>query len=234
MFAVVSLLIVVALSLLIGRLAALALTVTGIPRQVARFQARSALTGAGFTTTESEQIVGHPVRRRIVMLLMLVGNLGAAGLIASLIGGFLGVSSVGGGLRRAVILLVGLLGLFYLTKSPWADRRLSQFMLWILRRFTDLEVSDEARLLRLHGEYVVSEMQVQPGDWLEGRPLAELRLPDDGLLVLSIVKPDGSYVGTPTGADRAQAGDTLMLYGAEPTIIALDRRGADAPPSRGG
>jgi len=34
--------------------------------EAAHFQARSALTGVGFTTSESELIVGHPARRRIV------------------------------------------------------------------------------------------------------------------------------------------------------------------------
>ena len=226
MVAVISVLIVLSLTLLLGRLAALALTVTGVPHQVARFQARSAMTGAGFTTMESEQIVSHPVRRRIVMLLMLVGNLGAAGLIASLIGGFAGISSVGGGLRRGIILLVGLLALFYISKSPWADRQLSRFMSWVLRRFTDLEMRDEATLLRLHGEYSIVEMQVQPEDWIQGRTLAELDLSREGVLVLSIIKPDGTYLGAPTSGDRAFAGDVLVLYGREAAICELDERSA--------
>jgi hypothetical protein len=226
MFAIVSILIVLSLTLLFGRLAALALTVTGIPTQIARFQARSALTGSGFTTMESEEIVSHPVRRRIVMLLMLVGNLGAAGLIASLIGGFAGISSVGGGLRRAVILLIGLVALFYLSKSPWADRQLSRGMLAILRRFTDLEVRDEATLLRLHGEYSISELQVQRGDWMAGRMLAELDLPHEGVLVLSIINPDGRYLGAPTGGDKLSEGDVVVLYGRSAVIEDLDDRSA--------
>lgn len=232
MFAIVSLLIVLFLSLLLGRLAALALTVTGVPHQIARFQARSALTGAGFTTTESEQIVTHPIRRRIVMTLMLVGNLGAAGIIAGLIGGFLGVSSVGGGLKRAVILLVGLLALFYLSKSPWADRQLQRLMLALLRRFSPLEIKDEATLLRLHGEYAISEMQVQEGDWMAGRTLTELDLPHEGILVLSIIKPDGTYLGAPKGTDRPCAGDIVVLYGRETVVRDLDERRADTTGDR--
>lgn len=226
MLAIISVLIVLALSLLFGRLASLALTVTGIPRQVARFQARSAMTGAGFTTTESETIVGHPVRRRIVMLLMLAGNLGAAGLIASLIGGVVGIGSVGGGLRRALVLLVGLLLLFYLSKSRWADRQLSRFMLWILRRFTDLGVRDYAEMLRLSGDYAVSELFVQPDDWIADKPLSDLDLPHEGVLVLGIIRADGQYLGAPTGDSAAHAGDTLIVYGRVPVLEDLDRRHA--------
>lgn len=63
----------------------MALIATGLPREVARFQARSALSGVGFTTTEAESIVGHPLRRRIVFWLMLVGNAGFVTIVVSLI-----------------------------------------------------------------------------------------------------------------------------------------------------
>jgi hypothetical protein len=63
--ALTSLLLVVTFSLLITRVATVILTATGMSRQAARFQARSAFTGAGFTTSESEQVVDHPVRREL-------------------------------------------------------------------------------------------------------------------------------------------------------------------------
>jgi len=69
---VAALLTVLALSLLITRLATVALTHTGMSTQAARFQARSAFTGTGLTTSEAEQVVRHPVRRRIVMTLMVL------------------------------------------------------------------------------------------------------------------------------------------------------------------
>lgn len=83
MFAVISLLVVLTLSLLITRIATVALTHTGLSRDSARFQARSAFTGVGFTTTESEKVVNHPVRRRILMMLMLLGNAGIVTVVAS-------------------------------------------------------------------------------------------------------------------------------------------------------
>ena len=85
MAALVSVLIVLTLSLLINRIATVALTLTGLSRQVASFQSRSAFTGVGFTTGEAEHIVSHPVRRRIIMLLMLLGNAGVVTTISSLL-----------------------------------------------------------------------------------------------------------------------------------------------------
>jgi len=55
--ALVSLLLAVTLSLLIMRIAAEALILTGLSRQTAEFQAHSAITGSGFTTSESEDVV---------------------------------------------------------------------------------------------------------------------------------------------------------------------------------
>ncbi len=62
MFAIISLFVIVALSLIITRIAAMALMATGLSRDAARFQARSAFTGSGFTTRESESVVNHPVQ----------------------------------------------------------------------------------------------------------------------------------------------------------------------------
>ena len=48
--------------MLVTRVAARALTLTELSSEAARFQARSAFTGVGFTTSEAEGIVSHPVR----------------------------------------------------------------------------------------------------------------------------------------------------------------------------
>ena len=138
MLGIISLLIVVTLSILITRIATIALTHTGLSRQAARFQARSALTGAGFTTTESEKVVNHPVRRRIVMLLMLVGNAGIVTGMASLILTFLHQGN-GGGLGfplKLAVLIVGVTALWLLAASPWVDRHLSNLIELMLRRYT--------------------------------------------------------------------------------------------------
>ena len=85
MVAIISLLIVIILSVLVTRVAAIALIHTGLSKESARFQSRSAFTGAGFTTNESESVVNHPVRRRILMLLILLGSAGVISVISSLI-----------------------------------------------------------------------------------------------------------------------------------------------------
>lgn len=57
MISIVALLVVLALSILVTRIATVALTHTGLSRASAKFQARSAFTGVGFTTNASESVI---------------------------------------------------------------------------------------------------------------------------------------------------------------------------------
>ena len=76
MYAVATFLVVAVITVAFTKLATGALIATGVPPEAAAFQARSAFSGAGFTTTEAENVVNQPVRRRIIGTTMLVGSLG--------------------------------------------------------------------------------------------------------------------------------------------------------------
>lgn len=224
MLALLSFLAVITVSLLIVRVATVALTLTGLSRPLARFQARSAFTGAGFTTNESEKVVQHPVRRRIIMLLMLLGNAGIVTAVSSLLLSFAGENQTLGTFTRVALLAVGLAALWWLATSRWVDGQLSRIIGWALSRFTHVEARDYAGLLHLSGEYVVAELQVNAEDWVCDRSLEEMRLNSEGLLVLGVERPDGAYLGAPRGATRLRAGDTVLLYGRRSIIEDLDHR----------
>ena len=226
MVALVSLLVVLALSLLVNRVATVALRATGLSPDVARFEARSAFFGVGFTTAEAEAVVNHPLRRRIVMWLMLLGNAGVVTTIASLLLSFGGTSGYGQSAERALVLVAGLLALWALSASSWVDRRLTRLTERALRRFTDLDVRDYASLLNVSGDYAVVELGVDPDDWLAGRALKELHLPDEGVVVLGVYRADGDYVGAPTGATELRPGDVVVLYGRTAALAELDHRRA--------
>lgn len=225
MSAVILLVVVALVSLLVTRVATIALTVTGLPHEAARFQARSALTGVGFTTSETEQVVNHPVRRRIVMALMLVGNVGLVTAMAGLLGGFLGAGGQASAVRIA-LLVGGLAAVYTLSRSPWVDRHLSRLIRRVLFRHTDLRVRDYASLLHLHGDYAIHELLVEEGDWLAGHSLGELRLKDEGLLVIGVIGPEGRYEGVPSAETRLLPGETAILYGRGEAFTRLAQRGA--------
>lgn len=225
MTAIITLLCVLSISLFVTRVASVALAHTGLSRESARFQARSAFTGVGFTTNESERVVDHPVRRRILMLLMLFGNAGIVTAVSSLILTFLSLEEQrNGSLWKLGLLVAGLVVLVLVGSSRWVDRRVSRWISWALGRWTRLDVRDYDSLLQLSGEFRVSELHVEDRDWMAGRTLAELELRAEGLNVLAVRRADGAFEGNPTGRTRIESDDSLILYGRVGAVDGLDTR----------
>lgn len=219
-----ALLAAVAVSLLITRVATLVLVHTGLSRQSARFQARSALTGVGFTTGEAESVTKHPVRRRIVMWLMLIGNAGIITVIATVFA----TASQGGDeddwLLRGLVFLAGVGALWLLTWNPWVDAALSKITAVALRRWTDIDTRDYSALLHLSNNYNVIEMLVDEKNWLADKSLLEADLQSEGVLVLGVERKEGTYLGAPRGATVIRPGDTLLIYGNNEVLEHIERK----------
>lgn len=225
MIAILSLLLVVLLLVTAARVATVALVSTGMSDEIAAFQARSALMGVGYTTRESEQIVNHPVRRRIVLWLMTLGNAGIITGVASLMLGFTGSDSAQT-LTRTALLVGGLVALVLMISSPRLHRVQTRAIRWALTKFTSVENRDLAPLLRFSHDFTVSELYARDGDWIVGRPFSELHLSREGIAVLAIHRADGTFHGAPHGGTIAHPGDTLIAYGKLENLASLDDRRA--------
>lgn len=226
MTAVLSLFVVLTLSFLVTRLATAALSLTGVSHELARLQSISAFTGVGFTTSESEALVEHPVRRRVLMLLMILGNAGVITAISSLILSFSGLEQKAGYIRAGLI-LAGLLVLGLVARSRWVDTTMHRIMKRALDRSGAIRAYDYARLLDLQGDYIVSTHRVGAEDWMANRKLGELKLFEEGISVLGIHRADGDYIGVPRGETEIGEGDVLVLYGSGDDIDELRTRRRD-------
>lgn len=224
---VIAFLTVLGLSLFITRLATIALTYTGLSWEAARFQARSAFTGTGFTTREAEQVVEHPVRRRIIMLLMIARSAGIVSIIISLILSFGGSEGDISRLYRLLGGIGGVAALLAAAKSKLVDRALSSLIKWALKKWTTLDANDYVGLLKLSGEYMVTEIQVREGEWLVGKNLRECRLPEEGMIILGIHRSGGDYVGIPRGETEIYPNDRLVVYGRSKNLQELEQRQND-------
>ncbi|MCD6324259.1 MAG: TrkA C-terminal domain-containing protein [Desulfurococcales archaeon] len=199
---------------------------TGLSRDVAAFQAQSAFSGVGFTTSESEYVVSHPVRRRIIRFLMLLGSAGLTSAMATLVLTFVGNTPTEM-MYNGVWMGAGLVALYIFGKSKLVDKGLSRFIEAALTKWTHLRVFDYEMLLGLSKGYSISLVKVKPGSWLEGRTLRELRLRDEGVLVLAVYKRSGKeevYLGVPSLDLRLEAGDTLVCYGPSEVLSNLPER----------
>ncbi|MGK7393188.1 MAG: TrkA C-terminal domain-containing protein [Candidatus Cyclobacteriaceae bacterium M3_2C_046] len=225
MLSVISVVLIISMSILITRVATITLMHTGLSKQASRFQARSAFTGVGFTTGEAENIVNHPVRRRIVMTLMLVGNAGIVSVMASLLLTFLGTGEDDMSVGLKLLILFGGIGILWvLSSSNMIDRWLYRLVSRLLKRYTKLNVRDYAGLLHLSSDYAISELMVEKDDWIAGKNLKQASLRDEGINVLGVKRKDGCYIGIPTGETIIEPGDVLILYGRNKAVEDIDNR----------
>ena len=136
MGSLLALLTIVFVSLLIVRVGTNALVLTGMSLSAARFQAASAFFGVGFTTSEAEMVVGHRVRRRIILHLIIAGNIGLTSALATLIVTFVSKGDEGASALFSVlwIVLLSILVLYVLASTGFIRRPLDGVMRYSLER----------------------------------------------------------------------------------------------------
>lgn len=225
MIALLALLTLLTLFVTSSRVAAVALEATGMARDSAQFQARSALMGVGYTTSEAEDITTHPVRRRIVLFLMTFGN---AGIVTGIAGFLLTFIEAEGPqtIRRSAILVGGVIAILAALHTKLANRLIEKGTQAAIRRYTSLDIVDYAALLRFDGDYAITELAARDGEWLVGRPLSALHLTHEGVVVLGIHRADGHFLGTPTGDTVIGHGDHVVAYGRTDVLRELASRPA--------
>jgi hypothetical protein len=168
------------------------------------------------------------VRRRILMVLMLLGNAGIATSVTSMILAFIDTGEGSGFPWLEVVLLTVGIGLLWLAAmSRWLDRHMSRLITHLLDRYTAMEITDYASLLRVGGNYTITEIPVEEHAWLAGKTLAQTQLRREGVVVLGVQDNSGEYLGVPTGKTKVQRGDILLCYGEEDALQQLADRPSD-------
>lgn len=229
MGAIVSLLVIAGVSLVIVRIGATALMLTGLSWDIASFQAYSAFFGVGFTTSEAELAVSTPQRRRIIKHLILSGNLGLTAGLGSVIVAFVKADGLQAELGVLAWILGGLAVIAAVAVAPPTRAVLDWMIRLSLKRSGVLHAADYGLLLRLHAGYGVSEVKIAEASHLVGHTLAQSRLGSQGVVVLGITRRSATvgaaeeYIGTPHGAAEVRAGDLLTLYGRPERIAELVR-----------
>ncbi|MFA9517421.1 TrkA C-terminal domain-containing protein [Halopenitus sp. H-Gu1] len=226
-YAVIFVLVVLAFSVIVIRTGTRALTMTGLSAEIATFQAVSAFTGVGFTTREAEDAISTPGRRRIVMVLILAGNVGIITGIVTLILSFMG--GEGGEARRFIYLVIGSGTILLFARSRWFDRLITPLITWGLDRTTSLAVGGSRQLLQRREGYGVAEIYVGEDHRLANEPLRKATPDSDSVLALGIVRADGSYVSVPNGDEILRPGETLLVYGQKRRLKELSEPERDDP-----
>lgn len=204
-------LLVIFFSFLIVRASAIALMLTGLDQNRARFQALSAFTGTGFTTREAEFVVNHPRRRKIVSWLMILGN---AGIITVIVTGTSSlVSSRGFQLPiNVVIFILGIFVIYKVATHKGFIRRWESFIEDKLVRSTALEEATTEDLLHLIEGFGLIRAIIKENSPLIGSSLSQSELSEKRILVLGIERGK-SWIPVPRSDEIIMDGDKLVVYG---------------------
>lgn len=222
MVALVWLVIIAVASLLVVRLGTTALVLTGLERDTSEFQAYSAFFGVGFTTRESEHVVNHPVRRRIVQHLILAGQVGLTSVIVPLVVTFVNIKSMRDGLEQLGLIVGALVALWVVINTSFFESLVDRSIKFALRRTGVLKRTlDHEIILRLHAGFAVSEVAIERHSPLAGHALSDAALADRGIVVLGITREDGAYVAAPRPDTVIRPADVLTVYGRDREVRTL-------------
>ncbi|UCB42004.1 MAG: hypothetical protein JSV77_05880 [Dehalococcoidales bacterium] len=200
----------VVLWLAIFWIGSIALEATGLERTKARFQVLSAITGTGFTTSESEAIVNHPRRRRIATWLIFIGNTGVIGCIIVLLV-FLRVGiKAPSPVQVIVIVAVVLAIVLFITLGPM--NKLTNTIIRLIRKGRAKSYLLAEEVLHRSGEYGVTRVAIGQKDLPSGLTAKDTGLGERGVVVLAIERGD-TVLPFPMGEETLSAGDYLLCYG---------------------
>jgi len=197
-------------SFIIVRIGGFALQLTGIEPEVARFQALSAFSGTGFTTREAERVVGHRTRRRIVTILIILGNAGLVTIIATLVASFTQVSGYMWFFIRLAIIIGGIFGLYQLiirsnVGQRIVDRLQRPFIKRILRGAPAVE-----EVFHVEKDWAISLAMIKGSSKSIGQSVADITAEGD-IEILSIDRA-GTYLTRPDLEEKIMEGDRLLVY----------------------
>ncbi len=208
---IILVIIVVFISVMIRKVATVALELTGLDSHTSSFQALSALTGTGFTTREAELITSHPVRRKIISIVMIIGNAGTVVVIAGLVSSFLNVTSPWAVLRF-IVLIIALYFIFKLATHNRIGRALSKKIEEKLRVRFKIQKRTVGRILDLGEDFGVVGIALHKDSPFIGKTLAASELSKRKILVLAIER-ENKRIFEPRGNHKLHPGDNLICYG---------------------
>lgn len=186
---------------------------TGLEKEIARYQVISMLTGTRFTTQESALIIDHPIRRRISSGLILFGYFSLAVIISSI------ATILSNDLRiELLLIIIGILFVFlFIFRNKSVFNRLEDRFEHEMDTEYNLEDWPMKTALALDEEEMVAIIQIKHGsDYIgqKGRTLVEESLD----VVLLIIRRGDEILRFDLFEVELQEGDKIMIIGKEDHI----------------
>ena len=209
------------ISMMIVRAGAIALTMTGISYNRAKFQSLSAFTGTGFTTREAELIVNHPTRRVIISWMMILRNAGIVAVIITTTTSFIETDPRILPLN-VVLLLTGILVLYVLATRTGIAGQWEALVEKRLGKAALFEEGSVDELLHLVEGLGLVKIKLESESALIGKTIDGTHIPERGFRILGIERGH-EWIAAPKSAQDLLEGDILIIYGQLDALHALAR-----------
>ncbi|MCR5296611.1 MAG: TrkA C-terminal domain-containing protein [Clostridiales bacterium] len=196
---------------------------TGLPAEKARFQVISLLTGAGFTTRESEMIMSSRQRRRLAKITMLFGYVFNVTIVSAFINVFLSmkeVSQAGYHFLGFLIPLGAAALIFVFMRVPkvhaWAENQLHRLA---DRAFERKETFNAVMVIDNIGNGTIAQVTLRHiPDEYNGYTLAETKLRAETGIMVMLVERRGEEAFAAQADTVFLTGDKLTVFGDYKTI----------------
>ncbi|MCK5451081.1 MAG: TrkA C-terminal domain-containing protein [Candidatus Omnitrophica bacterium] len=219
---VIPVILIIVISAFIVKIASVALNLTGLDEKKSFFQSLSAFTGTGFTTRDSELIVGHDIRRRIIMFLMILGNAGLVSVITTLMFSF----GKGGTARvfiNIIVILLSILLIIKISLNKSITRKLTKKIQEKLIKSSTFTKRPVEEILRLAEGYGIAEVTLNEGCLDIGKSLIESSFRQQEILIIAIERGTKVFPA-PHASDQLLLNDTLICYGKLENITRINKK----------
>jgi len=220
--------IVLVASFIIVRIGAIAFQLTGLEWSLAKFQSLSCFSGTGFTTKEAELVTGHPQRRRIATVLIVLGNAGLVTMVATVASALSAQQAVWARLSESflpvavpsilvpwvnlAVIVVAVYIIYRVFTNRGIVRRLTESLRKkIVKKEIFKPVSFE-ELLLVTGGYGVSRIEVCENSPTLNKTLSESDLRKNDITVLAVTRGERT-IPNPSADTRMLLGDELICFG---------------------
>ncbi len=193
----------------------------GLPEDKARFQVVSMLTGAGFTTHESEMILSTRSRRRLARITMLFGFVFNVTIVSAFVNVFVSMklTHIGNTVLSMLIPISAVTAVILLTRYHrvrlWLDRKIES----AADRYGAGPGINGVTVIDQIGSRTLARVTLHKlPEHYSDKPLAEMDLkPVHGILVLMLEHEDGE-AEVPNAETRFRQNDRVTVFGEYETI----------------
>lgn len=190
------------------------LCLTGLSREVSRYQAISMLTNTGFTTDEAKLILEHPIRRKISAFLILFGAFSLA-VVISILSTYLSDDLKIPEMAALVVLFSVFL---LLLKTKRVTNVLKKKFSSEMKDHYDPEELPINEVLYVNEDDYFTDIPIQEGSSYIGKKLADMFSENEDVHLL-FIKRGEEAIRKNLDEEHVQEGDLFFVYGSKKEMV---------------